>query len=354
MTRGDASRLARNGRDRHHLLEPCGLVEARVVDLDGVSDPCRPDDRLLPGMKCSISEVEPGVIRARMLDAARAKARSGELRISVPIGYVWHRDPGPGFDPDIRLQRVIRLVFERFRQPGSARRTHLSLAAGQVVFPRPSDGRAADLLRLDADPRSQCHRAAEDLLSHAGVHVDGKSGTRVTVVDGRARKSCGHGKPPEDREMVIRDHHEGHIDRAEQERTRSVLAADAYGRAGGQKSGRGGRALLSGMLSLRRLRPWSGGRLHRRAAGPPRPSLRPAEPRARPPALSRLRRVSRGRRDRGGDTARGGADGHRGGFGGRADAQGGRGRAPARRRARPSTGQVWRVARRTALRRLRS
>src|SRR6188508_1684099 len=107
----DASRLARNGRDWHHLLELCGLVEARVIDLDGVYDPCRPNDRLLLGMKGSISEFELGVIRARMLDAARAKARRGELRISVPIGYVWHREIGLGFDPDIRLQQAIRQVF---------------------------------------------------------------------------------------------------------------------------------------------------------------------------------------------------------------------------------------------------
>ena len=82
----DASRLARNGRDWHHLLELCGLVNARVIDLDGVYDPCRPNDRLLLGMKGSISEFELGIIPARMQDAARAKARRGELRISVPIG----------------------------------------------------------------------------------------------------------------------------------------------------------------------------------------------------------------------------------------------------------------------------
>jgi DNA invertase Pin-like site-specific DNA recombinase len=66
----DASRLARNGRDWHHLLELCGLVEARVIDLDGVYNPCRPNDRLLLGMKGSISEFELGVLRSRMLDAA--------------------------------------------------------------------------------------------------------------------------------------------------------------------------------------------------------------------------------------------------------------------------------------------
>jgi len=62
----EASRLARNGRDWHHLLELCGLVEARVIDLDGVYDPCRPNDRLLLGMKGSISEFELGIIRSRI------------------------------------------------------------------------------------------------------------------------------------------------------------------------------------------------------------------------------------------------------------------------------------------------
>src|SRR5256886_13525479 len=87
----DASRLSRNGREWHHLLELCGLVEARVIDLDGVYDPCRPNDRLLLGMKGSISEFELGIIRSRMYEAARSKAKRGELRIPAPIGYTWDR-----------------------------------------------------------------------------------------------------------------------------------------------------------------------------------------------------------------------------------------------------------------------
>src|SRR5438046_9551142 len=125
----DASRLARNGRDWHHLLELCGLVGARVIDTDGIYDPCRPNDRLLLGMKGSISEFELGVIRARMLDAARAKARRGELRISVPIGYIWHPEMGLGLDPDRRIQEAVRLIFARFPQLGSAQPVFLSMPA---------------------------------------------------------------------------------------------------------------------------------------------------------------------------------------------------------------------------------
>src|SRR4030081_2336981 len=129
----DASRLARNGRDWHHLLELCGLVDARVIDLDGVYDPCRPNDRLLLGMKGSISEFELGIIRSRMYEAARSKARRGELS-SSPIGYAWDRNVGLGLDPDRRLQEVIRLVFQKFRELGSARQVLLGMGAQNIQF----------------------------------------------------------------------------------------------------------------------------------------------------------------------------------------------------------------------------
>jgi excisionase family DNA binding protein len=247
----DASRLARNGRDWHHLLELCGLVEARVIDLDGVYDPCRPNDRLLLGMKGSISEFELGVLRARMLDAARAKARRGELRISVPIGYIWHREIGLGFDPDLRIQEVVRLIFARFRQLGSARQVLLSMLAEQVHFPRPSDGKR--LVAFEWTPIR--YRNVISVLKnpfYAGVYAYGKGEKRTEIVDGRARKSYGHRKPLEEWEVLLKDHHDGYIDWAEFERNQKQLAVNAYGKVGGAKSGRGGRALLAGLLSCSR------------------------------------------------------------------------------------------------------
>ena len=82
----DASRLARNGRDWHQLLELCGVFDARVIDLDGVYDPRVPNHRLLLGLKGSFSEFESGILRARMLGALLEKAHRGELRIRVPVG----------------------------------------------------------------------------------------------------------------------------------------------------------------------------------------------------------------------------------------------------------------------------
>src|SRR3979490_573322 len=187
----DASRLARNGRDWHHLLELCGLVDARVIDLDGIYDPCRPNDRLLLGMKGSISEFELGVLRARMLDAARAKAQRGELRISVPTGFIWHREIGLGFDPDLRIQEAVRLIFARFREVGSARQVLLSMMADQVHFPRTSDGQKP--VPFDWTPIR--YRNVISVLKnpfYAGAYAYGKGEKRTEIIDGRARNGSGH------------------------------------------------------------------------------------------------------------------------------------------------------------------
>ena len=247
----DASRLARNGRDWHHLLELCGLVEARVIDLDGVYDPCRPNDRLLLGMKGSISEFELGVLRSRMIDAARSKARRGELRIPVPLGYIWHRNVGLGLDPDMRIQEAIRLIFAKFRECGSARQVLLAMSTEQVHFPRPSDGKR--MIAFEWRPIRYCNVIS--VLKnpfYAGAYAYGKSEKRTELVDGHVRKSYGHGKPLEQCEVLLKDHHEGYIEWAEFDRNQALLAANAFGRAGGVKSGRGGRALLAGLLTCGR------------------------------------------------------------------------------------------------------
>ncbi|ESX08339.1 serine recombinase [Mesorhizobium sp. LSJC265A00] len=249
----DASRLSRNGRDWHHLLELCGLVEARVIDLDGVYDPCRPNDRLLLGMKGSISEFELGILRTRMLDAARAKARRGELRLSVPIGYIWHRDYGLGLDPDLRVQEAIRLIFSRFRELGSARQVLISLTADNFHFPRPSDGRKT--VSFDWVPVR--YRSVISILKnpfYAGVYVYGKSEKRTEIVDGRARKSYGHGKPFGTWDVLLQDHHEGYIDWSEFERNQSHIAVNAFGQKGGIKSGPWRPRVARGLAHLRPMR----------------------------------------------------------------------------------------------------
>ena len=247
----DASRLARSGRDWHHILELCGLVEARVIDRDGVYDPRHPNDRLLLGMKGTISEFELGVLRARMFDAARAKAARGELRIPVPIGYIWHREAGLGFDPDLRVQQTIRQVFAKFRELGSARQVLLTLSEQQFCFPRPSND--SRMVAFDWTPIRYANVIA--LLKnpfYAGAYAYGKTQQKMDIVDGRLRKSYKRERPMEEWEILLKDHHEGYIDWPEFERNRAQLAANAFGKAGGTKSARGGRALLAGLLTCGR------------------------------------------------------------------------------------------------------
>ncbi len=243
----EASRLARNGRDWHHLLELCGLVDARVIDVDGIYNPCSPNDRLLLGMKGTISEFEIGILRGRLVEAARAKARRGKLRIPVPIGFLWDRDSGVSFDPDARIQEVIRLMFRKFEELGSGRQVLLWMHNEEVHFPRPSDGKR--LISFEWTPIR--YRNVISVLKnpfYAGVYAYGKSENRTEIVDGRARKSYGHKKPIEEWEVLLRDHHEGYISWDQFERNQAQLARNAFRWGGGVKSGRGGRALLAGLL----------------------------------------------------------------------------------------------------------
>lgn len=248
----EVSRLARNGRDWHHMLELCGLVDARVVDHDGVYDPRHPNHRLLLGMKGTISEFELGVLRVRMLEAARAKAHRGELRYTPPIGYVWDRDAGVMLDSDLRIQKVIRQIFSRFREQGSARQVLLAMSSEGIHFPRPSDG-----VRLTAgfDWQPIRYRNVINVLKnvfYAGAYAYGKTGRRAEIRDGRAHVTYKHRKDPEDWDVLIKDHHVGYIEWEQYERNQAQLARNTYGRAGGVKSGRGGGALLAGLLCCAR------------------------------------------------------------------------------------------------------
>ena len=254
----EASRLARNGHDWHRLLELCGLVGAAVIDGDGAYDPRRPNDRLLLGMKGTISEFELGILRSRLNEALWAKARRGELRIPVPHGYVWWPHPQVSFDPDIRMQESIRLIFSKFRELGSARQVLGWMCQEGLHLPRPVDGKQTTSFEW-VQPR---YRGVISVLKnpfYAGVYAYGKSSNRTDMVGGRPRKSYGHTKPIEEWDVVIRDHHEGYISWEEYQHNQELLARNAYSkREGSSKSGRGGGALLAGLLRCRRC----GMRLH--------------------------------------------------------------------------------------------
>lgn len=115
----ELSRLARSNKDWHQLLELCALFRTLIADLDGIYDPAQYNDRLLLGLKGTMSEAELHLLKQRMHQGRLSKARRGELTFALPVGYVWQAPGEVGFDPDEQVQAVVRLVFRKFAELGT-------------------------------------------------------------------------------------------------------------------------------------------------------------------------------------------------------------------------------------------
>src|SRR6202049_4253553 len=131
----EASRLARNGRDWHHLIELCGLVGAMVIDPEGVYDPRSPNDRLFLGLKGTMNEFELHLFRQRTLEAMRQKARRGDFQCNLPAGYCWAPSGKVEIDPDRRVEQAVRSVFDRFAALGSARQVLMEFRSQEIQLP---------------------------------------------------------------------------------------------------------------------------------------------------------------------------------------------------------------------------
>ena len=131
----EASRLARNGRDWHMLIEFCGLVATIIVDEDGIYDPRHPNDRLLLGMKGTMSELELSLFRQRSQEALRQKARRGALFLRVAAGYVKAGRDRIEKTPDQRVQDALKLVFAKFTEFQSVRQVHIWLRDDGIELP---------------------------------------------------------------------------------------------------------------------------------------------------------------------------------------------------------------------------
>jgi excisionase family DNA binding protein len=255
----EASRLARNGRDWHTLLEFCGLVGTLIVDEDAIFDPRSPNDRLLLGMKGTMSEMELSVFRQRSMEAMRQKARRGELHLTVAVGYVKTEDGVIEKDPDRRVQDGISLVFRKFAELQTVRQVLLWFRQENVLVPAIVQGRGKRPIEWKSPVYHTLHHMLTNPV-YAGSYAYGRRGTRVSIEGGRKRVMRDTLRRNwKDWEVLIHDHHAGYLTWAEFERNQHLIADNANGKSYmGRGSIRRGEALLPGLLRCARC----GRRLH--------------------------------------------------------------------------------------------
>ena len=245
----EASRLARNGRDWHTLIEFCGLVGTLIVDEDGTYEPRHPNDRLLLGMKGTMSELELSILRARSFEALKQKARRGELFLTVAIGYVRAGRERIEQDPDLRVREAIGLVFARFAEMQSIRQVHLSLRRESIMLPcvnhNQGEGHAVDW-------KLPVYNTVHHILTnpvYSGAYVFGRTGSRVTIENGRKRIVRGFRKDRADWDVLLLDHHASYLSWAEFERNQHLIANNATGMGMNARGAlRKGELILAGLL----------------------------------------------------------------------------------------------------------
>ncbi len=244
----EASRLARNGRDWHTLLEFCAIVGALIIDEDGIYDPRSSDDQMILGLKGAFSVMESSAIRQRAFEAKLEKAARGELFALIAVGYVLGANGRLEKDPNERTREVVNLVFRKFRELGSVRQVVLWLRQENVSLPRLTTGGPCRTVEWMLPTYSGLLNMLANPV-YAGAYAYGRNGRETTLEDGRRRVRNGVRLPREKWRVLLHDQHEGYIEWSEFERNRRVIA-DNTNRKGQAAQGavRSGAALLPGLL----------------------------------------------------------------------------------------------------------
>jgi len=243
----EVSRLARSCKDWHQLLELCAIFRTLLADQDGVYDPTEFNDRLLLGLKGTMSEAELHILQGRMAEGQRKKAQRGELFNHAPIGYV--RVPGGGYalDPDEQAQSVVRLIFEQFERQGTVHavlrflvrhdlrlpvRPHAGPERGQLQWHRPNRVTLLNLLEhpVYAGAYRWGHRKIDPRRKKPGRRSTGRTFNR-----------------PENCEVLLRERLDAYIS-WEQFQANQRRLADNGTRAPGRGAPRHGPSLLSGLV----------------------------------------------------------------------------------------------------------
>ena len=248
----EASRLARNGRDWHTLLEFCGLVSCLIVDENRVYDPRQPDDRMVLGMKGTMSEMELSILRQRATEARRQKALRGELYGIVAIGYLKADDNRLEKDPNRRIQDAIALVFHKFAELQSVRQILLWLRQERVLLPAV----VRKFGKRSVEWRGPKYRTVYHILTnpvYAGAYAFGRRKSVTRIENGRKRIINRNRRRWNDWDVLHKEHHDGYITWHEYERNQRLIADNANRKSNMTRgSVRQGEALLAGLFRCRR------------------------------------------------------------------------------------------------------
>lgn len=251
----EIARLARNNKDWAQLIDMCRLLNTLLVDVDIIYDARRANDRLLLGVKGSLSEYELDLLRIRAHEARQAKADRGELLIAVPVGYL-KVDGRVEKDPDRRLQHALTSIFTKFLELGSARQTLLWFVERDLELPVAKHGPKHDNgLSEDTIWKRPSYRRVLAILrnpTYGGAYAYGKTAIVTDVVDGSPRRRS-LAKPREQWSVLIPEHHEGYISWDVYQRIQRMLSENSS-RSGAPGAGaaKHGPALLAGLLRCRR------------------------------------------------------------------------------------------------------
>ena len=221
----EASRLARNNRDWHHLVDLCALTDTLIIDAEGVYDARQLNDRLLLGLKGTMSEFELGLLRQRAREAFEQKVQRGHALWELPVGYVRTEEHRIEKTPDREVQRAIEGVFRKFVELGSARQTTLWYWDEGLLLPHVIPGTAG---REVAWRRPTGHRVNQILKNpcYAGTFAYGRTAAQTVVRDGRARQGNRRRKPLAQWKVLILDAHPGYISWEEYLRNQRMLEAE--------------------------------------------------------------------------------------------------------------------------------
>jgi len=259
----EVSRLARNSTDWHRLLEICALTETLILDEDGLYDPADFNDRLLLGLKGTMSEAELHMLRTRLRGGLLAKARRGELRIGLPVGLVYDPLDRVVLHPDAQVQDTLRLFFRTFFRTGAACATVKYFSEQNIPFPAPAKSNmTAEVLW----GRLGLSRAVHILHNprYAGAFAYGRRNSRKQP-DGQYRTMS---MPRDQWHVLLLDAHPGYITWEDYERIQEQLrsSALAYGLERRHGPPREGPALLQGLVLCGRCGARMSPRYHRRGS----------------------------------------------------------------------------------------